>query len=180
MPMSEAKFKGYLETATSVAVILVAIVILATFLRNYFGYGPQLTAQGGLERGQLLTNLAPVLNHGTGNQTILLVAMSTNCHFCEDSIPFYNSLGESLQKIPGSPAVVAVFPDTPEHVAAYAKAKNLKVPYIPAIDFKSLSVSLTPTMIWLDKSGKILDFWVGKLSSDNEKEVIKTLGLKSG
>jgi hypothetical protein len=35
-------------------------------------------------------------------------------------------------------------------------------------------------MIWLDKSGKILDFWVGKLSSDNEKEVFKTLGLKSG
>src|SRR6267378_2390258 len=126
MPMNEGKLKGYLETATSVAVILVAIVILATFVRNQFDQSPKFTPQVGLQKGEQLTNLGPVLNHRTDNQTILLVAMSASCHFCEESIPFYNSLKEALPRNAGSPALLAVFPDPQERIVAYTKSKDLK------------------------------------------------------
>jgi len=178
--MNEAKLRGYLETATSVAVILVAIVILATFVRNQFDRSPNFTPQAGLQKGEQITNLGPVLNRRSDRQTVLLLAMSTSCHFCEDSVPFYNSLNEALQRNAGSPAVLAVFPDPQERIVAYAKSKDFRFEAIGAVDFKTLKVSATPTLIWLDRSGKILDFWVGKLSKEGEQQVFKTLGLNSG
>ena|ERR1700720_2312569 len=174
------KIKNSLEIATSVAVILVAIVVLTTFVRGYFNQNPQPQIQTGLQRGQQLTNLTSVISHSNDNQTILLVAMTTTCHFCEESIPFYNQLAETFQKTSGSPAFLAVFPNPEDQVRTYAARQQLKMPTLAAVDFNSLKVNGTPTMIWLDHTGKILDFWVGKPSKTDEQQILKTLGLISG
>ncbi len=47
---------------------------------------------------------------------------------------------------------------------------------LAAIDLNGLKVSATPTLILVDSTGKVLDFWVGKLSEENQQGVMKSIG----
>jgi hypothetical protein len=46
---------------------------------------------------------------------------------------------------------------------------------VAGVDFKALSLVATPAMILVDKNGKVLDFWIGKLSKDAEQQVTKAI-----
>lgn len=90
--MNDPKLKNYLEATTNVAVILVAIVVLSAFAWNFLKRGQQMKIQAGLQRGQKLSEL-PIVTNDNATQT-LLVAMNTSCHYCNESVPFYNQLAE--------------------------------------------------------------------------------------
>jgi thioredoxin-related protein len=168
------KFNHYLEIATNIAVLLVATVVLLTFAWNYFRTR-QITTQ--LQQGlQKQAILAPQLGINYGNSTrTLLIAMNTKCDYCSESVPFYNQLAE-LQRNRGEAfRTVAIFPNSSEEVRRYVEQKKLDVPTIAAADFQRLNLAGTPTMILVDSQGKVLDFWVGKLSANGEKEVIEKI-----
>jgi len=90
--LNDPKLKNYLEATTNVAVILVAIVVLSAFAWNFLKRGQQMKIQAGLQRGQKLSEL-PIVTNDNATQT-LLVAMNTSCHYCNESVPFYNQLAE--------------------------------------------------------------------------------------
>ena len=174
--MDYTKLKSHLELTTNVAVVLVAVVVLSVFAQRFFHQNTIAQLESGLKKGKQL-NALPASLGGIGANQALIVAMSTTCHYCRDSVPFYNRLEEMRQEIKGSTHIVAIFPDPEAEVTNYTQKEKLKVKAIAAIDFDSVNVTGTPTIILVDASGKILDFWVGKLSNDQEKEVIKAVGL---
>jgi hypothetical protein len=176
--MNSAKLKTYLEITSAVAVIAVAVAVLSSIVRSELTHPPKVNLQPGLERGGQLTNLAFGKQNGVKHAQLIL-AMSTTCHFCEESIPFYNKLSDGLRNTSGSPTFVALFRESTEQVSAFSQQRGLTVSTVAAVDFRTLHVAGTPTIILLDESGKVVDFWVGKLSTEEEQAVFARLGLRS-
>jgi hypothetical protein len=171
--MDEARLKSRLEVATNVAVLLVAAVVLATFARAYFGSQPMPQLQAGFERGQTFAQV-PGVGYDNSPQT-LLIAMSTRCHFCAESLPFYKRLAEAQRASGRATRVVAVFPNQDSEVRQYVRENNLDLEAIAGVDLGALNISGTPTAILIDGGGKIRDFWVGKLPQDKEQQIIKAV-----
>lgn len=95
----------------------------------------------------------------------------------DDGLAWKN--GETLEQNPknprewrsNKPPIIAVFPNAESDVRQYAQQNQLQLETIAGADLKALNVRGTPTMILVDKNGKVLDFWVGKLSEDEKRQV---------
>jgi hypothetical protein len=46
---------------------------------------------------------------------------------------------------------------------------------LPAVNYSTLGVTGTPTLVLVDSTGRIVDFWVGKLSEVEQQEVIEAV-----
>ena len=121
--MNTTKIKTYLEIITGVAVVVVAVAVLTSFVRSELTHSPQVKFQPGLERGSQLTNL-PIVKKESLNHRQLILAMSTTCHFCEESIPFYNKLSDGLRHSSDSPTFVALFRESTDQVSTFTQKRG--------------------------------------------------------
>jgi hypothetical protein len=167
------KVRSYLEVISNVAVLLVAIAVLVSAV-NYFRAGASLTQlQGGLQKETTLSPLTGV-NYADTAHT-LLIAMNTRCQNCTDSVSFYNQLAELQRNNLQAIRVIAIFPNSPHEVSEYVQQQRLLVSNVAGVDFDRLNLAGSPTLILVDRQGKILDFWVGKLSTSNEQALIQRI-----
>lgn len=171
---NKEKAKSYLEVITSIAVLIVSAVVLATFALNYYrARWPPTQLQAGLQKGVALPPLQ-ALNYSDSPQT-LLVALNTRCEYCTASVPFYNQLAELQRNNNKGIKIVALFPNPADEVSQYVAQKKLELIAIAAPDVGGLGLYGTPTMILVDNQGRVIDFWIGKLSPNVEQEVIGRL-----
>ena len=171
--MEKQRFKYYLEIATNVAVLIVAILIIATFVKSYYAVRSLPQLQSGLQKGMSIKQL-PGINYDDASQT-LLVVMNTKCHFCSESVPFYKQLEQQSQESKSS-RIVAVFPNSKEEAEQYMKDKGLSLTTVAGINLSELNLAGTPTLILVDNKGMVQDFWAGKLPENTEKQVFQALG----
>jgi hypothetical protein len=171
--MRVSKIKSLLEVVTNVAVLLAAVGVLSALSWGYFAQRSAPPVQNGFQRGQPVAKL-PKVDYSGAPKT-LLIAMNTGCHFCTESIPFYNGLVSSNPGTDKTTRVVAVFPNKEDEVRQYVRQHQLNLEAVAGVDFRALNVSATPTMILVDSNGKVLDFWVGKQSEDGERLIVKTI-----
>lgn len=164
--------RSRLEVATNVAVLLVGAAVLFTFGWNFNrSRHPTTRLRPGLQKGSTLCTPAG-LNYGDASET-LLVAISTHCEHCAGSVPFYNQLAEPQGSAGRALRVVAVFPEGEDEVRDYAARTQLRLDAVAAADFSALNLSMTPTLILVDRGGNVLDFWDGQLSADAEQQVLR-------
>jgi thioredoxin-related protein len=173
--MKEAKLKNYLEVATNAAVLLVALVVLSAFAWTYFIQKPKLQLELGTQKGQTVAQL-PTISYGNSPQT-LIIAMSTKCSYCSESVPFYQQLTKKQHEDGTATRIIAIFPEMQDEVNQYIQQNQLGMTTVASVDFKPFNIGGTPTMILVDNSGKVLDFWVGRLSKDDEQQVVKAISL---
>ena len=160
-PRSAAK---WFEIAANVAIIIVAVVIVIVFARNYFSASK--TSPATIAAGARLTG-QPV-NWQDSQKNVVLV-LSTTCHFCKESSGFYRKLVEDCRS---HARTVAFFPQAPQEAQAYLKAEDVQVDEIKHADFQSLQIGGTPTLLLVDSKGIVQKVWLGKLSEAKEKEVL--------
>ena len=168
------KLKDILDVTTNVVVVVFAIVAIGVLVRNYFpGVG-----KPGVEvkKGSVFPNIAGV-DYKQSPRTLIL-ALNVDCRYCLKSVPFYNSLAEAQQKNAGQVNIVAAFINKDATlVKAYTTEKQLSVQAIAGVDLDRLGIHLTPTLVLVDNTGKVLDSWRGALQPDGEREVFDALGL---
>jgi thioredoxin-related protein len=170
--------KSTLDTAANIAIIVVcamAAVALSLTIRDRMfpprppGAPPQVEKG---ERFDQLKNVVPA-----GSDRALVVAVSPQCHFCNDSLPFYKQLVDQRNQKGSAVKFVAAVPT--EQLKAEESQKftgaGVQVDNMVNIDFASIKVPGTPTLMLVDKQGKVLDVWVGKLDAGGEKEVLERL-----
>lgn len=178
--MKSSSFKSYLEVTTNIVVLLVALVVLGNFAWVHLAKQPTqpaLRAEGGLKKGSAFS-LIPSVDYGKNSQT-LVIALSSRCDHCNESIPFFKQLLEANTGKSDSTRIVAVFPEKAEEVWSYITQQQLDVNPIPGIDYKALNLPGTPSTILIDSEGKILNFWIGKPSKDAEKEIMESITNKT-
>jgi len=164
----EAQMKNRIEGIANVIVITFALVVGSIFLKDRLS--PVASEPDTVKAGDKLSNLAG-WNWGSHDQTLVL-GLRKGCHFCEDSAPFYQRLIAQQQEGSNS-TLVAVFPDPADTVKDVLQSEGLRVQALAGVPLEGLKISGTPTLLLVDKYGKVLNSWVGMLSPRQELEVIR-------
>jgi hypothetical protein len=168
-----------IEVTANVATIIVAALISAVVVKTYVfpNAVPRAT----------VTVSAPELTKGKGvdgralrvdwkrNRRTLLLAISTTCHFCKDSVPFYQKLSAAEKDV----KMVAVLPQPVAEAQQYLGSAGVRVDEVRQVPLNTLGVRGTPTLLLVNDVGIVTDVWVGKLPPDQEAQVLTALQKKT-
>jgi hypothetical protein len=177
----EVGMKGKIETAANIIVILFAVIVGSVFLKDRLSTVPPESNE--VKAGDKLANLDG-WDWSAHDQTLVLV-LRKGCHFCEDSAPFYQRLNTQQQQGGSNSSIMAVFPDTNDVVKEVVQSEGLGFHALSGVPLERLNVSATPTLLLVDRSGTVLNAWIGMLSPREELEVMRATsaptasGLKS-
>ncbi|HEY7403659.1 MAG TPA: redoxin family protein [Candidatus Angelobacter sp.] len=168
----EGKKKGWakkIEMAANIGIVITAALVVIFFVRNYTQRhnDPQRTVALGSKFA--LKNV----DWQTGGKN-LVFAVSTTCHYCTESAPFYRKLVEQCKQ--QHVHTVAVLPQTPAEAQAYLAGEGVTVDEIRQAPLSDLDIAGTPTLVLVDHTGIVKNVWVGKLPSAKEDDVVTTLG----
>jgi thiol-disulfide isomerase/thioredoxin len=170
--------KNYLkkiELLANLAIIVVAVLLCVILVRSYLFSSFPTTNNSATYKSPTLTgskiNL-PAINRGNSGDTLLLV-LSTTCHFCTESMPFY----QQLAKERGDVRMIAVLPQPIAAGTEYLKQHEVSVDEVTQSQLDTLNVNGTPTLLLIDKSGVVKNSWFGKLSPDQQSDVLNNLRL---
>ena len=158
-----------LEVATNVAILFFCVAIGGLTLRNYMTPKHPPARPNRLLVGSSLA--VPGLNWSTPGKTLVL-AISTQCHFCSDSMPFYEKLVRAASNKRNR--VVGLLPQSTTEAIDYLVKHNVAISEVHQVSLGSIGIQGTPTIFILD-SGKVTAEWVGKLDAASEAEVLAAL-----
>jgi thiol-disulfide isomerase/thioredoxin len=159
-----------LEKASNIALIVSAVVFLGVTIRNEFAK-PAVRANSSVAIREALigkTLHPPGMTFPRERQTVLL-AVSSSCHFCQESWPFFRELAARSE---GKLDVVAVLPQSQSEAESYVKEAKVPVAKVVSANLQSMGVAVTPTVILLDRGGKVRDVWVGQLDEGHRKQAL--------
>jgi thioredoxin-related protein len=170
--------KSSLDTAANIAIIVVCAIAAVVLIRNQF-FPPRAGAPPGspamVEKGDRFDQIKAVLPAGTNRA--LVVAVAPGCHFCNESMSFYKQLLDQRNQKSSPVKFIAAVPtdeakteEAQKFATAGAQPDNLV-----HLDFNTIKVPGTPTLMLVDNNGKVLNVWVGKLDEGGEKEVLEVL-----
>ncbi|HYR30159.1 MAG TPA: hypothetical protein VEU30_16960 [Thermoanaerobaculia bacterium] len=100
----------------------------------------------------------------------LVVAMSSRCAFCDESVPELKAL---LPKL-GETTVVFAFPQRDEP-QPYLEKSGLSQAHVWSGDFRSIGVRGTPTVLLVDGQRRLVSFWEGRLTPARSQEIVARL-----
>ena len=166
-----------LETATNVATIITCAAVVAVLADRWFTE-PSERLPPTYEVGEAITDL-PAVDFRAAERTLLLAA-SEDCRYCEASIPFYKTVASRLRS--GSDAksvqVVLITVDDQVRSERFVQSSDLgnaQVVRLTPDAMNALKVPGTPTLLLVDRFGKVVGAWVGKLNEEREREVLAAI-----
>jgi thioredoxin-related protein len=121
--------------------------------------------------GTSLKGRVPGVDWSANGRTLVL-AISSTCHFCKDSEPFYRKLRQELGK---GIKMVAVLPQPVTEAEQYLKNDGVAVDQVKQVSMGALGVRGTPTMLLVDKGGMVTKVWTGRLQPEQEEQVLSFL-----
>lgn len=167
--MATERWTRRLEIGAYVAIIVMALLTASILLPKWTGkYFSRATArQPYIKVGDQI--VVPNQDWSKNGKTLVMV-LSTNCHFCSESAPFYRKLlaETSADK---NLHVAALFPQSREEGQAYLSNLGVPLTDVQQVTKESLQVQATPTLILVDQRGAVLDSWTGKIQASEEPTV---------
>ena len=160
--------KAKLEAIANVAVILLALAVGYVVLGRYVAAN---RAPRTIAAGDLLPSIPSI--DWNQHQHTLVLALNTGCHFCEQSVLFYQRLAGTQAPGGRDLAIVAVFPNDAEMVRQFMTTDNLRIPSVAEMPLEKLHVDTTPTLILVDAKGRVERSWAGVLTTREELAVLK-------
>src|SRR5258706_12029134 len=130
-----------IELIANVAIIVVAILLGTVLVRSYLlSRAPTQppTSQPSVSPGTHLS--VPGVNWQTNKRT-LIMALSTQCHFCTESSPFYKQLS---QQRGADVRLLAVLPQPVSESEAYLKELGFNADEVRQASLAAINVSATP------------------------------------
>jgi hypothetical protein len=161
--------------AIVVALVFFGIVVLRGAGGPSLPAGPEPQELAGPQAGSPVT--VPGVEWARGDRTLVLV-LQKGCHFCSESARFYRRLARESQG--KGVQLVAVLPQDVPTARGYLGELGVDIPEVKSASLDSLRVPGTPTLILVDRAGRVVDSWVGLLPPDREEDVLdRTLGRRS-
>lgn len=115
------------------------------------------------------------VRYASMEQTLVVFA-STRCKYCISSVSFFNRLKSVAQERKKKRSVVVVFSEPEPVVQKFKEKQGLMTDSVSGMNFDSLGVRSTPTMVLVGQTGKIARTW-GGTSDGVEAEVWRAMGL---
>ena len=102
----------------------------------------------------------------------LIIALQTDCQFCQESMPFYRRL---LERDTSDVQMVVAAPSTDRGIGDYLASENIVPDSIVFVGPTSLPVSGTPTLLLADPEGVVTHLWLGQMAVESEAEIFEVL-----
>lgn len=146
--------------------VLCATFVIWQVARNYFLSSTR--SSGFVDQVGSNVKLAGA-SWSTSPKTVVL-ALSTQCHFCKVSAGFYRTLVGSAR--PERFRVVAAVRESAQELRPHLAELGIEsVQTVGEVDFATLGVEVTPTVLVVDRGGTVQAAWRGKLTPSQEREV---------
>lgn len=157
-----------IEMAANIGIVITAVLVVILFVRNYTH------RQSDPDRTVALGSKFALKNvNWQANDKTLVLGVSTTCHFCTESAPFYRKLVEACKQ--QHVHTVAVLPQTPAEAQTYLSGEGVSVDEIRQATLSDLDINGTPTLVLVNQGGVVKRVWLGKLPSTKENEVVTSL-----
>jgi hypothetical protein len=172
-PINLIKKYNTLEKATNQSTTVAAVLLSVGLVKVYVIQPPNARTASPrvVAVGTSLKDRLPGVDWGK-NQRTLVLALSTHCHYCTESAPFFRRLrdeaGSGIQ-------VVAVLPETVQEAQEYLTAEGLQVEVVKQVSLATIGVSGTPTMLLVNRGGTVTKLWKGKVQAKEEDSVLQVL-----
>ena len=157
-----------INIALNVAIVLVVVLIGVVFAKNYLR--PARTTPAHPDFRGMKVNL-PDIDWAQNEQTLLLV-LNEKCRFCTESAPFYQQLTEA-NSTNRKLRLVAVLPQDVSSSREYLRSLKAPIDDVRQSSLDEIGVEGTPTLILVNAKGEVMEAWAGKLSPEQEMDVLK-------
>jgi hypothetical protein len=165
-----------LDKAANIALIIACLLLIGTLARNYYlSRIPDPNLELGIEKGELVKLSGEASADGQPAQATLVLALSTHCGFCQESVPFYQKLAVFKNSSPARVRLATVMSEPKEEIEAYLKNQGIAADAVFSMPIAQIGVKGTPTLLLLDGQNKLIESWIGKLDSQGESDVIAHL-----
>jgi len=167
-----------IELIANVAIIIVACLLATVLIKNHFLAKPPQQADKSKSQPVQSAN-EPVSSPTVSsldidwkqNKQTLILAISSSCHFCTESAPFYKRLAE----VKTSTRLVAILPQPVEEGRRYLDRLGVSVDEVRQLPLDRIGVRGTPTLMLVDASGAVRNSWIGFLAPETELEVVRAV-----
>jgi hypothetical protein len=167
--MDKVRVKTGVEIISSAAVIVMAVLLCVSLLFHYFSRPSGVALRHGLQNGQQIAALTGI-DYRTSSKTVV-IALSTKCS-CPESLELYKQVSSVYRQAGSDIQLVAVFPESQTDVETFMADAKLDFKGIANVNLDKLSIPGTPSIVLIDREGKVIDFWLGRVSGNSEKEAI--------
>jgi len=107
----------------------------------------------------------------SAHQATLVVAISSTCHYCLESAPFYSKITRSNHDAP----IVVVMPQEQSEAKAFLLEHAIAPSSTVSLALNKIQVEGTPTLFLVSSSGTVTRSWVGELSTTQQQQVLDLL-----
>jgi thioredoxin-related protein len=166
-----SKTNQKVELVANILIIVVAVLLGGVIVQKYF-FGSTANQPARLQPTVGAKVNLPDVDLSAQPKTLILV-LQKDCRFCTESAAFYKRLQESTQN--KNVKLVAVLPGKIEESKAYLSNLGINNLDIKQSAMDNLQTSGTPTLILTNNKGEVTNFWLGKLETSKEDEVISLL-----
>lgn len=160
-----------IEIASNVAIIVVALLFAGVLVNRFFfssSLKPAVAESEEIKDGTKLS--LPDVDWSKSNKNLVLI-LSTSCHFCTESTPFYQRLSQQKAQR-GDVKLIAVFPQGIEESQRYLRERNISVDEVRQTSLNTINVKGTPTLVLVDRNGAVVQSWIGKLLPEKETQLV--------
>jgi len=157
----------YIDRIANIAVIVGVVVFLFLVFRGEFRKSKDLREPPSNLVGE--TVRLPGVQIPRDRDSLFL-AVSTTCHFCEESMPFYKQI---VDKSRGRINIVAVLPQPQQEAERYMQSRGVEANQVVSANLDAMGVRGTPTVLLVDGSGKVKHAWTGRLDEKGQKDLLE-------
>jgi hypothetical protein len=161
---------GTANTILSLSVLGAAIVLLFTCWESYATSNTKDSWRSAIA-GNVVHIPGPPAHHPG---KMLVLALSANCRFCSDRAPFYRRLADQASRRHDIRLVVTL-PQSVDEGRSNLRSLGLDSIEVSRSDQSSIVVVGTPTLLLLDEDSRVQAAWLGRLSSNMEKEALRRI-----
>ena len=159
----------YIERVTYLALLVTCVIASTVLVRNAFvsrnsAIGPKIGTRVAI----------PSLSWSAPN-TYVVLAVSSQCRFCVESVPFYKTLSDWKQKNHSDLKLVVVSPEATGTTEEFLRSNRIIADTVVSYPLQSLGVSGTPTLMIVDSKGVLKGVHHGKLQPDEQADIIGDL-----
>jgi hypothetical protein len=170
-----------IEMCANVSIIVAALAFCATIIKDRWINSPANVGNAtAATEGRLLSARLQIPGIQWGQTSMTLVmALSTACHFCQESTPFYRVLATSRAVTSKRVSIMMVFPQPQGEAEAFVKDHDINATQVLSMPLQKFGISSTPTLLLVDRNGKVEKLWIGVLSPLQQKNVVDELSKLS-
>jgi hypothetical protein len=174
--MAPLKMKLTIDTLINSLLIVVSILVIGVTAPRLMAEWQRLdrVAQQTYNSGDRADWLSPV-DFSVAQRGTVVLFINSSCRYCTDSMGFYKRVLELSTRGDIAVRVVAASFEPVERTAAYLKGYDINVHQIVSLTTQQTRLRSTPTLLLIDREGKIEKTWVGLQSPDGEAEIIAVL-----